>query len=46
MTTAHTSLLLGEPLALDLVNTRIHRDGVDGDLRAERARVAGCAALS
>jgi hypothetical protein len=49
MTTAHTSLLLGEPLALDLVNTRIHRDGVDGDLldrsalnqwlRAERARV-------
>lgn len=44
-------LLLGEPLVLDLVNTRIHRDGTDVDLldrpaaldrwlRAEAARVA------
>ncbi|HEX7325952.1 MAG TPA: ABATE domain-containing protein [Rhodanobacteraceae bacterium] len=44
-------LLLGEPLALDLVNTRIRRDGQDVDLldtpaalgawlRAERERVA------
>jgi len=50
MTTAHPFLLLGEPLALDLVNTRVHRDGTDVDLldrpaaldqwlHAERARV-------
>lgn len=44
-------LLLGEPLALDLVNTRAHRDGAEVDLltrtgdlsawlRAERGRIA------
>lgn len=51
MTTRHRFLLLGEPLALDLVNTRVLQRGVDVDLldrpaalaawlRAERDRIA------
>lgn len=32
MTVPHAFPLLGEPLALDLVNTRVHRNGVDADL--------------
>jgi predicted RNA-binding Zn ribbon-like protein len=32
MTVASGFLLLGEPLALDLVNTHVHRGGVDVDL--------------
>lgn len=56
-TTNHRFLLLGEPIALDLVNTRIRRDGEDVDtlatcaaltawLRAERARVAWAGAVT
>lgn len=51
MTQTSPFLLLGEPLALDLINTRAHRDGAEVDLlarrrdlaawlRAERGRVA------
>lgn len=32
MSVSRRFLLLGEPLALDLVNTRIRRDGVNVDL--------------
>lgn len=37
MTATSRFLLLGEPLALDLVNTRIRRDGADVDLLGESA---------
>ncbi|MGH8112605.1 MAG: CGNR zinc finger domain-containing protein [Rhodanobacteraceae bacterium] len=41
MTTPHTFPLLGEPLALDLVNTRVRREGVDTDLLDRPAALDG-----